>query len=89
MSVELVIGWIATILTTSCNLPQSIKVFRTGRSEDISYVFILFLLIGMVFWLSYSILINDVPLMVTNIIGLVTTAPILLHKLIVQNNRKV
>ncbi len=79
----LVVGWTATVLVTFCNIPQLIKIIKTNSSRDISFWFILLLVLSHVCWITYGVLINDAPLIVTNSIGIVVNGSILTHKCMV------
>ena len=65
------IGLIAGTLTTAGYIPQLIKGYRTKRMEDISYLLLLMLGVGMSLWLVYGLLLGSLPLIVSNLIAVV------------------
>jgi len=61
-----IIGGLAGILTTVAIIPQIIKALRTNQVDDISPVFLSILIIGLGLWVSYGLLIQDYPIIITN-----------------------
>jgi MtN3 and saliva related transmembrane protein len=61
-----VIGIGAGILTSVSMLPQIIKIFKEKKAEDLSVVMILVLISGIIGWIWYGILRNDLPIILTN-----------------------
>ncbi|MDA0239537.1 MAG: SemiSWEET transporter [Proteobacteria bacterium] len=76
-----VIGLAAATLTTLAFLPQVIKTWRTRSATDISLLMFLMMTVGIGLWLTYGILINDLPLIGANVITLVLAVTILYFKL--------
>lgn len=60
------LGLIAGTITSLAIIPQVLRSFRTRSVRDISIWQPLLLEIGMVLWLFYGVLINDMPLIVAN-----------------------
>lgn len=60
------IGLLAGTLTTGSQVPQALKIWRTGSTGDLSSGWILALLAGTVTWLCYGLLISDAPLILFN-----------------------
>jgi MtN3 and saliva related transmembrane protein len=75
------LGFAAATCTTLAYAPQFIKVWRTRSTEDISLGMFLVMLIGLVLWLVYGLLSDDVPLIVANAITIVLAGGILFMKL--------
>jgi MtN3 and saliva related transmembrane protein len=75
------IGIVAAVLTTGSALPQVIKALKTKKTRDISLVTYLMMTTGILIWLTYGILIRDIPLMFANGTGLVLNAIMLFCKL--------
>jgi len=72
-----ILGMIAGTLTTIAFVPQVVKTWRSKSTEDISYgMFILFSL-GLVMWLAYGIVINALPIIISNTITLALALVIL------------
>jgi MtN3 and saliva related transmembrane protein len=75
------IGLLAGFCTTGSLLPQVIKIFRTGQTRDISLLMYILLGIGIALWLSYGIILHDVPIILANVTSLLLTACILVMKI--------
>lgn len=75
------IGLIAGICTTGSLLPQVIKIFRTGQARDISLLMYILLGIGIALWLTYGIMLHDMPIILANVTSLLLTASILVMKI--------
>tara|TARA_Y100001958_G_C20632058_1_gene168575 strand:- start:81 stop:341 length:261 start_codon:yes stop_codon:yes gene_type:complete len=76
------IGFFAAFCTTFAFLPQAIKVYKTKSTKDISlYMFLIFTL-GVLSWLIYGIIINDLPVMLANSVTLILSFFILIYKII-------
>jgi len=72
-----VLGMIAGSLTTIAFVPQVVKTWRSKSTHDISYgMFILFSL-GLLLWLAYGIVIDAMPIIVSNLVTLVLALVIL------------
>jgi MtN3 and saliva related transmembrane protein len=72
-----VLGMIAGTLTTIAFVPQVVKTWRSKSTHDISYgMFILFSL-GLLLWLAYGIVIDAMPIIVSNLVTLVLALVIL------------
>ncbi len=75
------VGCIAGFLTTTSFIPQAYKVYKTKNTDSISlYMFLIFNL-GIIAWLTYGILLNEWPIIITNIITFVFAFYILSVKL--------
>ncbi len=81
MNTFTIIGLIAAACTTLSFLPQAIKVIKTKNTSDLSLTMYLILTTGLLLWLIYGYLINDIPLMIANAITLVFAAIILFMKI--------
>lgn len=75
------LGYIGGVLTTFCYVPQIIRVFRLKSAKEISLLFTILLLVGIVIWLFYGILLSLAPIIFWNSIGLVIVATLLYAKL--------
>ncbi len=65
MALEDIIGWLAAVFTTLIFVPQIIKAYRTKMTRDISMLMMVLAVIGNALWLVQSILISNIPLIVT------------------------
>ena len=75
------IGFFAAFCTTIAFLPQAIKVYKSRSTKDISLYMFLIFTIGVLSWLIYGIIINDLPIILANAVTLVLSFFILLYKL--------
>lgn len=82
MEFKTIIGLIAASLTTIAFLPQVIKAYKYKQTKDISLVMYIIFVLGIISWLAYGILINDLPIIMANTISLILTSTILILKLI-------
>ena len=75
------IGFFAAFCTTFAFLPQAIKVYQTKGTKDISLYMFLIFTIGVLSWLIYGLIINDLPVILANAVTLVLSFFILIYKL--------
>jgi len=75
------IGALAGILTTTAFLPQVIKTWKTKQTKDISLGMFAILTIGVVLWLVYGILINSLPVIISNVVTFILALAILILKI--------
>ncbi len=75
------LGYIGGVLTTFCYIPQIIRVFKLKSAKEISLLFTVMLLIGIICWLFYGILLSLVPIILWNSIALVMSVVLLYAKL--------
>lgn len=75
------LGYMGGVLVTISLLPQVIKSYRTKSTKDISIVYTLILITGLVLWISYAILNKIVPLGVFASIELLITTSLFILKL--------
>jgi len=74
------IGFLAALLTTFSFLPQAILTLRTRKTDEISLTMYLMLNVGIVCWLVYGLVLNDLALILSNTVTLLFSVPILLVK---------
>ena len=75
------IGFFAAFCTTFAFLPQAIKVYKTKSTKDISLYMFLIFTIGVLSWLIYGLIINDLPVILANTVTLILSFFILIYKL--------
>lgn len=73
----LYIGIAAGVCTSVSMLPQLIKIIKTKKADDISYVTVVVLLVGVAAWIWYGVLRMDYPIIVTNSFSLVVSLMVL------------
>ncbi len=74
-------GYIAGFLTTISTLPQILRVYKLKSAREISILFNILLLAGVVLWLIYGALLGLLPLIIWNAIALVLIGLLLGAKL--------
>ncbi|UJF29378.1 SemiSWEET transporter [Kaistella sp. 97-N-M2] len=63
---ENVLGIVAGILTSVAMLPQLIKVIKEKNAEDLSWMMITILIIGLSLWVWYGIIKDELPIILSN-----------------------
>lgn len=71
------IGYAAALLTTISFVPQAIKTIRSQDTEGISVLMYLSFSAGIVLWMIYGFLRDDIVIIVANIVTLFLALPIL------------
>jgi MtN3 and saliva related transmembrane protein len=79
-SIEIV-GLVAGGVTTFSYLPQVIRVYRLKSAYEISLTFTLFFTLGLGGWLTYGILLGQLPLVLWNAFSLALALAMLYAKL--------
>ena len=74
------LGLTAATLTTCSFVPQLTKVWRTKSAEDLSYGMFGAFSAGILLWLVYGLVRDDLPIIVANGITLVLSVAILVLK---------
>lgn len=64
------IGFLGMLFIDLCYIPQIWKAYKTKSVKDISILFWLCLIIGLLLYLIYSILINKIVYLISNLTGL-------------------
>ena len=74
------IGNIAAILTSISFLPQAIQIIKTKDTKSISLPMYIMFVVGIVLWLIYGFLREDIPLILANVVTLILAGLILWFK---------
>jgi MtN3 and saliva related transmembrane protein len=74
-------GLFAAFCSTAAFVPQVVKTWRTRSTKDISLATFLVLITGILLWLTYGFMIEDLPLMIANGVTLLLAGTILFFKL--------
>jgi MtN3 and saliva related transmembrane protein len=82
------LGLAAAFFTTAANIPQTIKVIKTGSTKSLSSATYAMLFLGMVLWVVYGIIKNDLPIILANSIAGALCGIILFMKLAALSRRK-
>lgn len=75
------IGLAAGFCTTIAFLPQAIKTWKSKSAKDLSLGMYSIFCTGVILWLTYGILISDIPIILTNAATLTLAISILYFKL--------
>lgn len=62
----LYIGIGAGVCTAISSLPQLVKIIKKGKAEDISWLMLFILIIGIGGWIWYGFMKQDYPIIITN-----------------------
>lgn len=81
MDYHTIIGLTAGFCTTVAFLPQAIKTWKTKSAKDLSLGMYSIFCTGIILWLIYGFLINDLPVILTNLASLILATSILYFKL--------
>ena len=81
MTIETLIGGAAAFCSTVANLPQLMKVWKTGETGDLSLKMLLLLASGLALWVVYGVIRSDVVIVIANAVSLAMIACILYFKL--------
>ena len=74
------IGFLAAVLTTFSFLPQAMLTLRTRKTDEISLSMYMMLNLGIVCWLLYGLIQDDLAIILANSVTLFFSLPILLVK---------
>ena len=76
-----VIGLIAAACTTFSYDPQAFKTIKTKDTKSLSLIMYVIMTVGIVLWLYYGVLKNDLPIIIANTITLLFAGIILILKI--------
>ena len=76
-----VIGLIAAACTTFAYVPQAIKIIKTKDTKSLSLIMYVIMTVGIMLWLSYGILLKDLPIIIANTVTLIFSGIILILKI--------
>ncbi|MCC7429575.1 SemiSWEET transporter [bacterium] len=76
-----IIGFVAAVCTTISFVPQVVRIWRTKSTKDISLGMFLIFCAGVILWLTYGLLLNNLPIIVANTVTLFLILTILSFKI--------
>ncbi len=76
-----ILGLAAGMLTTIAFLPQVIKTWKSRSAKDLSLGMFSLFCAGVVLWLTYGILVRDIPVIAANFMTLMLASTLLFFKL--------
>ncbi|MGB0662949.1 MAG: SemiSWEET family sugar transporter [Pontibacterium sp.] len=71
------IGLFAAVLTTSAFVPQVLQILRTGNVDGISLQMYSIFTVGVALWLTYGIIVKDVPMLLANLVTFILASIVL------------
>lgn len=74
------LGLLAAALTTGAWLPQIAKTLRTGSSEDISWAYLVAMLLGFSAWLTYGVMLGESAIIAANVVSLLLVGALVVLK---------
>ena len=77
----LIIGTLAGVLCTISFIPQVRKIFRQKQTKDLSLVTFALLCAGVFLWLIYGLMIEELPIIISNAVIFILSLMIILQKL--------
>lgn len=81
MNIVQVLGLTAGSLTTVAFLPQVIKTWKSGSAKDLSLGMFSFFCLGVLLWLVYGLMVQDIPVIAANFVTLMLASTLLYFKL--------
>jgi MtN3 and saliva related transmembrane protein len=75
------LGLAAGTFTTAAFIPQVVKTWKSRSAKDLSLGMFSIFCTGVLLWLTYGLLIMDVPVIVANMVTLVLASFLLVLKL--------
>ncbi|MDZ7721033.1 MAG: SemiSWEET transporter [Balneolaceae bacterium] len=81
MDFHTIIGLTAGFCTTIAFLPQALKTWKTKSAKDLSLGMYSVFCTGILLWLTYGIMIQDIPIILTNVVSMILASSILYFKL--------
>jgi len=81
MNVIQVLGLVAGSLTTAAFLPQVIKTWKSRSAKDLSLGMFSLFCLGVLLWLIYGFIQNDIPVIAANMVTLMLASTLLIFKL--------
>ena len=84
-----IIGLIAAVLTTSAYIPQTYKVIKTKSASDFSWMWLIFMTVGIFLWFIYGLLLKNIPLIVANGISIISLITIGVVKYVYRQSKDI
>ena len=73
-----ILATILGILMSAANFPQTLKILKRKSCADVSLATYLMLLPGASIWFLYGVSLNNLPLIITNLVGVVSTVSVIM-----------
>ena len=79
-------GYAGTITGVSFLIPQVYKTYQTKSVEDLSWGMLGIFFLNCMFWTTYGLLTNALPIILTNVISLAVNITLITLKVRYRNN---
>lgn len=76
-----IIGFIAAAFTSTAFAPQVYKAWKLKETKDVSFLMVLMLTVGVLLWIVYGLLRNDIVIIIANVVTLVLASTVLIFKI--------
>lgn len=76
-----ILGLAAGSLTTAAFLPQVVKTWRSRSAKDLSLGMFSLFCLGVLLWLIYGLMVQDIPVIAANLVTLMLASTLLFFKL--------
>jgi len=83
-----ILGLVAGTCTTVAFIPQVLQVWRTRSAQDISIGMYSVFIVGVALWLVYGLVVNSMPVVVSNLVTLLLASAVLGMKMWFENRQK-
>lgn len=75
------LGLLAAALTTFSFVPQVAKAWKTRETKDISLAMFVVFSVGVLLWLAYGLVIQNVVLIIANVVTFALTSVMIIFKM--------
>ena len=75
-----VFGYLGMVCLTITLIPQLLKVYKTRKADDLSYLFMLLNMFTCICFLVYGIILSETPLLIANTIVILQTFSLIFLK---------
>ncbi|CAA7197378.1 MULTISPECIES: SemiSWEET transporter [Chryseobacterium] len=82
---ENILGITAAILTSASMLPQLIKILKNKNVDDLSWITLLILIVGVSLWVWYGIIKDELPIILSNAFSALINITLLIFYIIFRN----
>ncbi len=82
-----IIGFVAAFCTTLAFVPQAIKVYKTKKTDDISFGMFLLMCVGVALWDVYGFIIGSIPVIMANSMTLLLAVYIFIMKIKLEGEK--
>ncbi|MCE3282093.1 MAG: hypothetical protein K0Q66_830 [Chitinophagaceae bacterium] len=88
MDIQQIIGIAAGVLTGTSMLPQLVKLIKEKKADAISPVMLIILICGLALWTWYGVMLNDLPIILTNAFSLLVNVTMLTLRQVYSSKKK-